>query len=522
MTESTIPVVWSISGVDSSGGAGLAADQRAADAFGVHLCTVVAAVTAQNSRTVTHVAPVPEELLDAQLGTLSDDMPPRVVKTGLLGGAAAIRRVARWVDRLRERAPVALVVDPVLGASSGASFADDAAIEAWRDDLLPRATLATPNLVEARRLMPDGGHTAPELASALRRLGCQAVCVTGGDEPARDGLALDWFDGPHARGWLALPRVDSLNHHGTGCTFASAASSALALGFVSADAAVLAKMATTHALRHGHAAGAGPGPVRIRAGFESDPTLLPQMSFGDEPRFAAFTHADPSANAHGPIGLYAIVDGSERLAQVLAAGVRTVQLRIKTPARADARWRVALNDTVAQGVAACREVGTQLFVNDHWTVAHALGACGVHLGQEDLLALGEDGRAALAESGLQIGVSSHSLWELCRARSLSPRYIACGPVWATTTKAMPWRPQGLHNLAWWRHMAGAPVVAIGGVLAASQVREAARCGVDGVCIVRGLGDDPASVLPAMAAAWKAGRAAWTAPVTHLPTSSLGD
>ena len=126
----TPPILWSIAGTDSGGGAGLAADQRAADAFGVHLCPVVAAVTAQNTTAVTHIEAVPPELLDAQLAALAEDMPPRVIKTGLLGSAANALVVARWVDRLRTRAPVQLVIDPVLRASTGAAFADPALMRA--------------------------------------------------------------------------------------------------------------------------------------------------------------------------------------------------------------------------------------------------------------------------------------------------------------------------------------------------------------------------------------------------------
>jgi hydroxymethylpyrimidine kinase/phosphomethylpyrimidine kinase/thiamine-phosphate diphosphorylase len=111
--------------------------------------------------------------------------------------------------------------------------------------------------------------------------------------------------------------------------------------------------------------------------------------------------------------------------------------------------------------------------------------------------LGEAGRTRLCRSGLALGVSSHSLWELCRARSLAPRYIACGPVWPTLTKAMPWHAQGLHNLRWWRHMAGSAVVAIGGVMGPEQVAEAATTGVDGVCVVRALGDDPMAQVPVL-------------------------
>ena len=113
------PVVWTIAGTDSGGGAGIHADTRALDAFGVHGACAVAAVTAQHSLAVTHVEPVSPAVLDAQLEALADDLRPRVVKTGLLGSAAHVTLVARWIDRLREAGPVALVVDPVLAASTG-------------------------------------------------------------------------------------------------------------------------------------------------------------------------------------------------------------------------------------------------------------------------------------------------------------------------------------------------------------------------------------------------------------------
>jgi hydroxymethylpyrimidine kinase/phosphomethylpyrimidine kinase/thiamine-phosphate diphosphorylase len=146
-----------------------------------------------------------------------------------------------------------------------------------------------------------------------------------------------------------------------------------------------------------------------------------------------------------------------------------------------------------------------LFVNDYWQLAIELGADGVHLGQEDLGALGEAGRRAVKQSGLALGISSHSLWELARARALAPDYVACGPVWPTTAKVMPWQTQGLDNLSWWCAVAGSPVAAIGGILTAEQVRAAASCGAREVCVVRGLGEQPESTVPLLAAAVRAAR-----------------
>lgn len=565
--QSTVPIVWSIAGNDSGGGAGLSADQRAAAAFGVHLCPVVAAITAQNSVGVARVDPVPPEVLEAQLAALAGDMPPAVIKTGMLGSAENVMAVARWVDRLRGRGPVALVIDPVLGSTTGASFASEAVLNAYREWLLPRATLITPNENEARRLAsvkedtpqaltpalsPEGrgSHTdgtpastaadlpplpsgeragvracspttptspsIPELARILRAAGPEAIAITCGDSTPHQGDSLDWIETPHANGWLALPRIDTPHTHGTGCTFATSAAAALALGFVTADALVLAKMATAHALRHGYPAGQGAGPVAARTGFATEPSLMPRMSWGEGIGFAAA----PLPGADSALDLYAIVDTSDRVAKVVAAGVKTVQLRIKTPPVPDATWRMALREAIAQSVAICRAADALLIVNDHWQLAHELGAQAVHLGQEDLLALSETGRAALAATGLRVGISSHSLWELARARGINPVYVACGPVWPTLTKAMPWYAQGLDNLAWWVHMAGVPVVAIGGILEHGQLAQAAQSGASGVCVVRGLGDEPAATIPAWQKALTQGRAASPLPVPSMPHPSL--
>lgn len=516
------PIIWSIAGTDSGGGAGLSADQRAADALGVHLCPVVAAVTAQHSRAVTHVEPMPVEVLEAQLAALASDMPPLAIKTGLLGSAAAVRCVAQWVDRLRAHGRVALVVDPVLSASTGRGFADEQVLQAYRELLLPRATLITPNRREAVKLLGDPAASAapdslPAIGRALRRFGSEAVAITGGDSADHQGLVLDWIDTPQAAGWLAAKRLNTPHHHGSGCTFATSAAAALALGFVIADALVLAKMATGHALKQAYAAGQGAGPVCAIRGFGREAAGMPLLSWGETPSFAQ----RPPAGRLEALGLYAVVDSAARVAQVLEAGVRTLQLRLKTPTVPDAHWPTTLEAEVQRTVALCRKAQVQAFINDHWELAAACGGHGVHLGQEDLLALGDAGRDRLLASGLQLGISSHSLWELARARALAPRYIACGPVWPTLTKAMPWRPQGLDNLAWWCAMAGFPVVAIGGILQADQMQAAASCGADGVCAVRVLGERPDQVVLSLQQALLAGWHGPRAMVPELPHPALG-
>lgn len=523
----TTPIIWSVAGTDSGGGAGLAADQRAADAFGVHLCTVVAGVTAQSTTEVTHIEAMPPAVLQAQLDTLAADMPPRVIKTGLLGSAENVQVLSRFVDRLREQGPLALVVDPVLHASTGAALANAELRTAYRELLLPRATVITPNQGEAVALLESSGPASvPAQAAALRALGTQAVVITGGDAALvtpHASLSLDWIDTPQARGWLYLPHEDIPHNHGTGCTFASSLAAALALGWCVADAAVLAKMAATHALRHARAVGRGVGPVIARPGFGGDPTLLPHLSLTAA---VPGTWEQPRGPGRAP-GVYAIVDSAERVEAVLRATptVDTIQLRMKRPeGLADGAWAERLQAAIARSQQAADAAGALLVVNDHWRAALAGGAQALHLGQEDLLALTVQDHEQLQEArqtrGVQLGISSHSLWELCRAAALAPDYVACGPIWPTTTKDMPWQPQGLDNLAWWAHMAPAPVTGIGGILDPEQLQALAAAGAAGGCVVRGLGDDPAQTLPAWRSAWNAGRQGERLPVPALPHPTL--
>ncbi|MCY1522867.1 Thiamine-phosphate synthase [compost metagenome] len=410
----------------------------------------------------------------------------------------------------------------MLRASTGAAFASDELLQVYREVLLPRASVITPNQREAAALLgADAANNVPGLARALQRLGAQAVVVTGGDA-GTPGLSLDWLHTPHAQGWLSLPRLDTSNNHGTGCTFATSLAAALALGFVAADAAVLAKMATTHALRHARAVGRGAGPVMARPGFGNDPTLLPRLSLDEHPP-AGWPVRE---RARSP-GVYAIVDSAERVEAVLRAHptVPTIQLRMKRPPELDdAAWAARLQRDIKRSLRAADAAGATLVVNDHWPLALLAGAQALHLGQEDLLTLSPTQHAQLQaarDSGVQLGLSSHSLWELCRAATMLPDLIACGPVWPTTTKDMPWIPQGLDNLTWWAHMAPAPVVGIGGVLDPEQLQAVAAAGAAGGCVVRGLGDKPAQTLPAWLRAWQTGLARQDrAAVPALPHPTL--
>lgn len=187
------------------------------------------------------------------------------------------------------------------------------------------------------------------------------------------------------------------------------------------------------------------------------------------------TSAFPSLIA--PIGFYPVVASAEWVERLLGWGVRTLQLRFKaadhTPAEIEREVKAA--------VEAGRKVpGAQVFINDHWQLALAAGAYGVHLGQEDLDVADID---ALRQAGVRLGLSTHTPAELARAHAVQPSYLAIGPIYPTTLKLMPYEPVGLERLKLWAPQAAPyPVVAIGGISLA-LLPGVMACGVDGVAVV---------------------------------------
>jgi thiamine-phosphate diphosphorylase len=153
-----------------------------------------------------------------------------------------------------------------------------------------------------------------------------------------------------------------------------------------------------------------------------------------------------------------------------------MQLRIKDLSG------VNLANEIAESVAMCRKTNTRLFINDYWQLAIDSGAYGVHLGQEDLDQLHTENLSAISNAGLRLGVSTHSHEEALRAMSVSPSYIALGPIFPTTCKSMAFGPQGLARIGEWRSKYNCPLVAIGG-LKVEHAAEALALGADGIAVI---------------------------------------
>jgi hydroxymethylpyrimidine/phosphomethylpyrimidine kinase len=255
VASATPPRLLTIAGSDSGGGAGIQADLKAFARCGAHGMSAITAITAQNTVAVTAVFPLPPEAIVAQVQAVTDDIGVDAVKIGMLGTEETIAAVVEALDLVGD-API--VLDPVMVAESGGRLLDEKAEEALRTRLVPRVTVVTPNLPEARVLARAPDAEPEELARTIHTFGPQAVVVTGGHREQ----AIDvFFDGARLVE-LAGERYADGAAHGSGCTHSSSLAARLAFGDDTLEAARVAKQIASEAVRDGlRGIGAGPGPV---------------------------------------------------------------------------------------------------------------------------------------------------------------------------------------------------------------------------------------------------------------------
>lgn len=358
----------------------------------------------------------------------------------------------------------------------------------------------------------------------------------------------------NGRFWLASPRVNTRHNHGSGCTLSSAIATVLAQGFVLQDAVVVAKAYVSQGLSAAIGLGQGPGPL-ARTGWPNDLSRYAKIKLCDG-NFISYhlnLHLDVrsdlvatvlSATDQGPaqvriastlpqyisahgfkvldadLGVYPVVSDLTMLESLLAAGVKTVQLRIKTDISELSSAVLAESDLgkcesgkselvgseleaqIQTAIALGKHFNAQIFINDHWQLAIKHHAFGVHLGQEDLAVTD---LAAIQSAGLALGLSSHSYFELLLAHQYSPSYIALGHIFPTTTKQMPSAPQGLAKL---KHYVALlqdhyPLVAIGGI-DLDNLAKVKATGVGNIAVVRAITEaqDPVAAFAELSQAWE--------------------
>jgi hydroxymethylpyrimidine/phosphomethylpyrimidine kinase len=268
----TTPIVLTIAGSDSGGGAGIQADIKAISATGGYACSVITAITAQNTLGVSSVLPVSSKMVSEQLDAVFSDLNVAAVKIGMLADSAIIKVVA---EKLRQYQPQHVVLDPVMVATSGDSLIKQGAVDALIEYLVPIASVITPNIPEALKLIhatqPKSASSdtvdcaesfnSEETAQQLIKMGAKAVLLKGGHAKASTSDDLLWM--PEQQHSFSAKRIRTKNTHGTGCTLSSAMASYLAQGYALPNACDKAKQYITQALESADAlqVGRGHGPV---------------------------------------------------------------------------------------------------------------------------------------------------------------------------------------------------------------------------------------------------------------------
>ncbi|MCB2386614.1 bifunctional hydroxymethylpyrimidine kinase/phosphomethylpyrimidine kinase [Thalassolituus alkanivorans] len=505
--------IWSIAASDCSAGAGSQADLTMARALDTDCATLICAITAQNSQGVQAVEVLSRAMLEQQWQSLKTDGWPQAIKIGWLPPGNLL---LPWLLEKLQEYPGHVIWDPVLSASQGGFPQANWPKEALQA-LLQRVDVLTPNLTEAQALLTllqpqdDGGavqndyepsdyepgHCA-DISAALQALGVNHLLITGGDS-ARAGSAEsdewiqdaffaaplnasadafgDQLPGPDLlRAFVFRHRRLPLKVHGTGCHLASAIACGLAQGYTLYDALSRAVAAVRLAIRSAservngyHNAWARPLNESLA---EDWPQVVPVQQRASAVHFPRLPQ---------PLGLYGLVDNLPHLKRLLALGIDSLQWRVKSPGAEH-------KAQTAEAIHYAAESGVPLFINDDWQLALELGAFGVHLGQEDLLTADLQ---ALAEAGIALGISTHSDWEIARARGVNPSYIAFGPVFTPLSKVLRYQPLGTETLALWvERFTDHRLTCIGGITTAN-IAQVMASGIDSVAIVTELADDEA-------------------------------
>jgi hydroxymethylpyrimidine kinase/phosphomethylpyrimidine kinase/thiamine-phosphate diphosphorylase len=445
MAKKPSPIV--IIGASNANGADSKTDALVAHNLDVAVLSIVTTqasqkeggVEDQHSSRVAHVA--------AQLQCINFDQ-VSVVKIGLLGSAALIKTVAKLIPQ-----HVDIVLDLVI-SSCGERRLSEAVKKALMKLLIPRARIVTSNAQALSDLCALEVNDLPSLLDggrALLALGAKAVFAKGGIVGECNTLSTDIYCDARQSYALSSERwqgVDSLCD--TQCGTAAVITCLLNQGTNMDDALVMAKGLINQAIALAEESSDGRYRAEVSSLISHHRYVPKRHPIGDLPDFI---FPDCGTNS---LGIYPVVDSAEWIEKLLPLGVSTIQLRIKQDSPDH------IEHQVSEAIRLCKGKHIRLFINDHWQLAIKHAAYGIHLGQEDIETA--DLRA-IAAAGLRLGISSHCWWEVARALAIAPSYLALGPIYATSSKDMPWVPQGVDAVRQWVSlMDGAiPLVAIGGI-----------------------------------------------------------
>lgn len=489
-------LVWVVGGSDCSSGAGIQADIKTLSSLNVAAASVISAVTAQNSQGVQAVEKVTDSMFLQQLDALEQECLPVAIKIGLLVDAEQVELLANYLAQAKGRwlkSPL-VVLDPVMSASSGGRSLANEPKSALLNLLLPHIDVLIPNIPELARLTESECNSWKQKKEAVLRLkhkGAKAVLVKGGHLVDESNYAIDTFYGEQQYR-LGYRKVDAVNSHGTGCTFASAFAGFLAQGYLPRDAMVLSKIYVSNclishentllpfsSLPHVSELSTKALPIVYSTDLNSAGFSCSYPRVSHEPRqlfLSATKEAFPTFNV-AQRELYPVVDSVAWVEKLLKLGIRTIQYREKC-LQGD-----ALVTAIKKAVKLGKAFNARVFINDHWQIAIDCHAYGVHLGQEDICTAE---LPAIRRAGLRLGVSTHGIYELLLALQIKPSYLAIGAIFPTVTKDMTGQIQGLETLAYLTKLVkDIPVVAIGGITS-ENAESVLDAGADIIAVVTAL------------------------------------
>lgn len=447
---------WTIAGSNSGGFSGIQADLIVFKHFNVNAGSIVTAITAQNNTSVNSIYHLPDEQIIAQLNALPQ---PHAIKIGMLGCDSHISILKHYLSKNSCN----VILDPILFSTSGYALFNgtiDHYLSSLKQ-LLPYITLLTPNIHEAEWLTQKKIYSFYDMKQACQQIlamGVKNVLIKGG-HMKDETFSQDLWANSDEYVWLTSKRHQLTSIRGTGCTFSSAITACLANNYSMKDAIVIAKMYISQYIRTNRFYG-----KTWRLDLFDLPFLHSSPMDSENPAFPRCDHA---------IGLYPIVDSKKWLALLLPLGIRTIQLRIKNMKGAE------LENEIIESIKLAKQFGAQLFINDYWELAVKHNAYGVHLGQEDLECADIN---AIRKAGLRLGISTHSYFEIARAHTFKPSYMACGPIFETTSKIMSFAPQGIERLRDWCKLLDYPIVAIGGINK-DNFQHVKETGADGIAMI---------------------------------------
>lgn len=454
--------VVTIGGSDSAGCSGIQADIKAISAFNLHAACVLTSVTAQNTQAVIHNQRLETDTVRSQLEAIVSDLSVGAIKIGLLGNASVIRTIAEVVDK-HALSKIPIIVDPVISSSTGQLLLDPQAQQELLLQLLPCATLFTPNCDEAQILTGIDIQTIDDAINAGRSLlasGCGAILIKGGHftfAPTTDVLVL-----PDQVITFPAKKIPTANTRGTGCSLASAIAACMATEIPLVESIRAAKNFVRRSIAAGYSVGSGPGPIDSLH-WQRYP-ILPKVALG---RFHAITDQNlQTTYSHLEVAKLALEGGAD-----------VIQYRDKANLTSAQRIEVATELSHL-----CKAHKANLIINDRTDIARSTSAAGVHLGKNDLSPT--VARHILGPNAY-IGKTANSYEEALAAEQLPIDYLGVGPIFKTTSKSNAPAPLGLATLEKIAKQVTKPIIAIGGI-EPELVGSVIEAGAYGIAILSGL------------------------------------